>query len=193
MCGCSTCELVVMADWRFLRTGNKSNNHRSLRTCLFACTAAACGAWTRMSRAPCLLDSRRGCVRRANNAPECSASARVQASGGAISMAKGELVFDGVAISDTSAAVRRPSAARAGLAPPAACVRAAGLRRTGAACRVTEAQFTWSVAPSRSEGAARSRARKRCARPGARHRARARAIVVLVCGASTSTGTGTRV
>jgi hypothetical protein len=36
-------------------------------------------------------------------------------------MAKGELVFDGVAISDTSATARRPSAARAGRAPPAAC------------------------------------------------------------------------
>jgi hypothetical protein len=31
-------------------------------------------------------------------------------------MAKGELVFDGVAISDTSATARRPSAARAGRA-----------------------------------------------------------------------------
>ena len=44
----------------------------------------------------------------ANNAPERSASARVQAHGGAIAMAKGELVFDGVAISDTSATVRHP-------------------------------------------------------------------------------------
>jgi hypothetical protein len=38
----------------------------------------------------------------------------VQASGGAIAMVKGELVLDGVAISDTSATARRPSAARAG-------------------------------------------------------------------------------
>jgi hypothetical protein len=38
----------------------------------------------------------------------------VQANGGAIAMVEGELVFDGVAISDTSATVRRPSAARAG-------------------------------------------------------------------------------
>jgi hypothetical protein len=46
--------------------------------------------------------------------PERSASARVQATGGAVAMFKGALVFDGVAISDTSAAVRRPPAARAG-------------------------------------------------------------------------------
>ncbi len=50
----------------------------------------------------------------ANNAPERSASARVQENGGAVAMQRGELVFDGVAISDTSATVRRPSAARAG-------------------------------------------------------------------------------
>ena len=52
----------------------------------------------------------------ANNAPERSASARVQVNGGVFFMFKGELVFDGVAISDTSATVRRPSAARAGRA-----------------------------------------------------------------------------
>jgi hypothetical protein len=49
-----------------------------------------------------------------NGTPERSASARVQASGGAVFMGEGALVFDGVAISDTSATVRRPSAARAG-------------------------------------------------------------------------------
>ena len=98
-----------------------------------------------------------------DNAPERSASARVQAIGGAVLMEKGELVFDGVAISDTSATARRPSAARAGRA--LGCVRAAGLRRTGAVCRVAVAQFTWAMATSRSEGAARSRARGRCARP----------------------------
>ena len=49
-----------------------------------------------------------------NGAPERSASACVQQIGGAVFMGKGELVFDGVAISDTSAAARRPSAARAG-------------------------------------------------------------------------------
>ena len=106
----------------------------------------------------------------ANNAPERSASARVQAYGGAVVMMNGELVFDGVAISDTSATVRRPSAARAGRA--LGCERAAGLRRTGAVCRGTEAQSPCSMAPSRSEGAARSRARGRCARPGARVHAR---------------------
>ena len=46
--------------------------------------------------------------------PSASASARVQVNGGAIAVGKGELVFDGVAISDTSATARRPSAARAG-------------------------------------------------------------------------------
>jgi hypothetical protein len=106
-----------------------------------------------------------------HGAPERSASARVQANGGAVIMGKGELVFDGVAISDTSATARRPSAARAGRA--LGCERAAGLRRTGAVCRMPEAQSTCSMAPSRSEGAARSRARGRCARPNARHRARA--------------------
>jgi hypothetical protein len=40
----------------------------------------------------------------------------VQAYGGAVYMSKGALVFDGVAISDTSATARRPSAARAGRA-----------------------------------------------------------------------------
>ena len=49
-----------------------------------------------------------------HGAPERSASARVQENGGAVLMGKGELVFDGVAISDTSATARRPSAARAG-------------------------------------------------------------------------------
>ena len=71
-----------------------------------------------------------------DNAPERSASARVQANGGAVSMEKGELVFDGVAISDTNATVRRPSAARAGRplrlracggpAPDRRCVQASG-------------------------------------------------------------------
>jgi hypothetical protein len=49
---------------------------------------------------------------------------RVQANGGAVAMQKGELVFDGVAISDTSATARRPFDARAGR-PSAACVRRA--------------------------------------------------------------------
>ncbi len=51
-----------------------------------------------------------------HGAPERTASARVQANGGAVIIGKGELVFDGVAISDTSATVRRPSDARAGRA-----------------------------------------------------------------------------
>jgi hypothetical protein len=47
-------------------------------------------------------------------AAERSASARVQQIGGAVLMQKGELVFDGVALSDTSATARRPPHARAG-------------------------------------------------------------------------------
>ena len=55
-------------------------------------------------------------------APERSASARVQETGGAVAVIRGELVFDGVAISDTSATVRRPlDARRSALGPPATC------------------------------------------------------------------------
>ena len=68
--------------------------------------------------------------------PEHSASARVQANGGAVYLGKGELVFDGVAISDTSATARRLSTRTpVGPRPHAE----AGLRRTGALCRVTVA------------------------------------------------------
>jgi hypothetical protein len=55
-----------------------------------------------------------------NGAPERSASARVQMDGGAVAIQKGELVFDGVAISDTSATVRRLWA-RSPVGPSAAC------------------------------------------------------------------------
>jgi hypothetical protein len=177
-----------MANWQFLRTGNKSNNNRSTHACLFARTASACGAWARMSFA-CAVPPRLASRLRMqlDTAPERSASACVQVDGGVVFMDKGALVFDGVAISDTSATVRRPSAARAGRA--LGCMRAAGLRRTGAVCRDTEAQFTLPMAPSRSEGAARSRARgRRCARPCRTH-TRTHALVVLACGASTGTGT----
>jgi hypothetical protein len=89
-----------------------------------------------LSRAPCLLNSRRGCACNKITRPSAPASALVQAWGGAVAVGKGELVFDGVAISDTSATVRRPSAARAGrplrLWARAACagpVPCAGIRR----------------------------------------------------------------
>ena len=72
-----------------------------------------------------------------HGAPERTASVSVQASGGAVFMVKGALVFDGVAISDTSATVRRLRARTP--VGPSGCERAAGLRRTGAVCRVTEA------------------------------------------------------
>ena len=115
MCGGSTCKIAVIADWQFLRTSNKLNHHRSMHACLFARTASACGAWARISVASAVPPALASRLRmQLDNAPERSASARVQASGGAIAMAKGELVFDGVAISDTSATARRPSAARAG-------------------------------------------------------------------------------
>ncbi len=97
-------------------------------------------------------------------APGCSASACAQANGGAVVMEKGELVFDGVAISDTSATVRDPPT-RAGR-PVGLCV-GAGLHRTGAVCRILVAQYSCSMARSHSEGAARSRARGRYAWPGA--------------------------
>jgi hypothetical protein len=95
---------------------------------------------------------------------------RVQVHGGAVYMLKGELVFDGVAISDTSALVRRPLDARVGR--PFGRRAAAGLRRTGSVCRNEVAQFGWPMAPSRSAGTAPSRACRRCARPDAITRAR---------------------
>ncbi len=186
MCGGSTCKIVVMADWQFLRTGNKLNNHRSMHTCLFACTASAC-----LSRAPCAAPPALASRLRMqlHGAPERSASARVQEDGGAIAMFKGELVFDGVAISDTSATVRRPSAARAGRPLRPSCVRracagpvpCAGWRR-----RNRHVRWRRHVPREQHDHAHAGGA------PGPAHAiARARAIVVLVCGAST--GTGTRV
>ena len=65
--------------------------------------------------------------------PNFSASARVQANGGAVAVQKGELVFDGVAISDTSATVRRPWT-RAPVGPSAACCGGPALDR----CRVQD-------------------------------------------------------
>jgi hypothetical protein len=121
-----------------------------------------------------------------NNAPEPSASTRVQVSGGAVAMGKGALVFDGVAISDTSATARRLRT-RAPVGP-SGDVPGRGQRRTGAMCRVAVAQFTCSMAPSRFEGAARSRARGRCAQPCREH-TRRHALGVLVSGAGTGTGT----
>jgi hypothetical protein len=175
-----TCKIVVMADWQSLRTGNKLNSHRSMRTC----SRARGSRMRRMDAHVCcvrralrLLDSRRGCACKQIARPSAPASACVQGDGGVVFMGKGELVFDGVAISDTSATVRRPSAAQAGRGPSAASARRACAGPV-AACSFTEAPFTWSMAPSRSEGAARSRARGRCARPGAIIRARALGVLV---------------
>ncbi len=41
-------KISVMASWQFLRTCKGVNSNRSMRTWR-ACTASACGAWTRMS------------------------------------------------------------------------------------------------------------------------------------------------
>ncbi len=101
-------KISVMASSQFLRTCKGVNSNRSMRTWR-ARAASACGAWTRTSVAcsvPPRLASRLRMQQ--NNAPERSASARVQALGGAVFMEKGQLVFDGVAISDTSAMARRP-------------------------------------------------------------------------------------
>ena len=197
MCGRSTCEVVVMADWQFLRTGNKSNNHRSLHTCLLARArqphaVAACGAWARMSVACavlCASSTRVAAVHATKwraralgiraHAVERRGGFHVQ--GRARVRRRGDLRHERNGASPFGRA-RRPA--------PRLRACAAGLRRTGAVCRRTEAQFTSSMAPSRSEGTARSRARGRCARPCRTHTQSCRhALGVLVCGAGTGTGT----
>jgi hypothetical protein len=122
----------------------------------------------------------------ANNAPERSASARVQVHGGAVFMAKGELVFDGVAISDTSATVRRPFDARAGR--PLGCVRAAGLRRTGGRVQAQGGAIYMLDGNVTFRGNS-TILRTQAVRPARRTPSRVRAIVAQVCGASTGTGT----
>ncbi len=112
-----------MADWQFLRTCNKLNNHRSMHTCSRArgIRMRIMGAHVcRVRRALRLLDSRRGCACNYMARPSASASARVQVDGGVVAMGKGELVFDGVAISDTSATARRLRP-RAPVGPSVAC------------------------------------------------------------------------
>jgi hypothetical protein len=123
-----------------------------------------------------------------HGAPERSASARVQVDGGVVAMGKGELVFDGVAISDTSATVRRPSVARAGPGPR---LRACGgpvpdrcrAQNNGGAIYMVDGAVTFRG----SSTITRTRAAVRLAR---RTPSRARALVELVRGASTGTGTG---
>jgi hypothetical protein len=103
-------------------------------------------------------------------------------------MFKGELVFDGVAISDTNATARRPSAARAGR--PLGCVRAAGpapdrrrVQGYGGAVYMIDGAVTFRG----SSTITRTRA---AVRPARRTQSRARAVGVLVCGAGTAIGTG---
>ena len=164
MCGRSTCKIALMADWQFLRTGNKSNNHRSMRTCSRA-------RGSRMRR----MDAHVACAvlpplasrlrMQQNNAPEClGIRARAgERRGGCHGQGRARVRRRGDLRHERNGA--SPFDARAGR--PLGCERAAGLRRTGAVCRVAEAPFSWPMATSRSEGAARSRARGRCARPGA--------------------------
>ena len=121
-----------------------------------------------------------------HGAPERSASARVQLSGGAIAMVKGALVFDGVAISDTSATVRRPSAARAG--------RPLRLRARGGPAPDRRRVQSGGGAISMADGAVTFRGsstitRTQAVRPARRTPSRAHALLILACGASTGTGT----
>jgi hypothetical protein len=187
MCGGSTCKIAVIADWQFLRTSNKLNHHRSMHACLFARTASACGAWARISVASAVPPALASRLRmQLDNAPECSASARVQSSGGAVFMSKGALVFDGVAISDTRATVRRPFDARAG--------RPLRLHACGGPAPDRRRVQEYGGAVYMAGGAVTFRGsstitRTQAVRLAQRTPSRARAIVVLVCGASTGTGT----
>jgi hypothetical protein len=113
---------------------------------------------------------------------------RVQENGGAVAMQKGELVFDGVAISDTNASVRRPSDARAGRplgrragAGPAPDRRRA--QRNGGAIVMVDGAVTFRG----NSTITRTRA---AVRPAQRTPSRGHAPVVLACGAGTGTGTG---
>ncbi len=90
-------------------------------------------------------------ARTLGRAPIAAAAARVQAYlGGAVYVLTGELVFNGVAISGTRADVRL--LARGG------CVAGGGPRQPGGVRRAAAAQWPCPVGPSRSKGAARSRA-----------------------------------
>jgi hypothetical protein len=117
--------------------------------------------------------------------PERSASALVQVDGGAVFVQKGELVFDGVAISDTSATVRCLGT-RSPVGPPATCHGgpAQDRRRVqvqGGAVYMADGAVTFNSSSTIT--------RTRAVRPARRTQARAHALVVLVCGSSTGTGT----
>jgi hypothetical protein len=88
-------------------------------------------------------------------------------------MAKGEIVFDSAAISD-SEAVRGERAARTLVhgCDDQRWAEAQRPRRTSAVRRlIMAARYAWRRASSRSEGTARSRAPARCALPAQRTRA----------------------
>ena len=100
-------------------------------------------------------------------------------------MFKGELVFDGVAISDTSATVRRLRT-RAPVGPSATC-------HGGPAPDLCRAQ-EFGGAIYMGDGAVTFRgsstiSRTQAVRPARRNHSRAHAVGVLVCGGDTGTGT----
>jgi hypothetical protein len=170
ICGRSTCKIAVMADWQSCGLSSKLNNHRSMHTCLFARTASVCGAWTCMPVA---------CAVRCASCTRVAAAHATTWRARALGIRARAGVRRGGCHGQGRARVRRrgdlrherngasPFCRARWSAPPAASVRR-GLRRTSGVCRVTEAPFSWPMARSRSAGAARSHARGRCARPGAR-------------------------
>ena len=115
------------------------------------------GARTHMHARTRLL--RASCRRRRRGTqwarPGYDRPARAQGSGGAVFVENGELEFDGVAISDTSAVLLAHGGPW--------LARATWPRRTSGACRFTAALCTWKMAPSRSEAEAQSRAPQRWA------------------------------
>ena len=120
-------------------------------------------------------------------APAVGDSQIEQAYGGAVVMVNGELVFDGVAISDTSATARRPSAARAGRPLRLrACGGPAPDRRrvqTGGAVYIQDGAVTFRGSSTIT--------RTRAVRPARRTRARTHLLIVLVSNAVASTSSGT--
>ncbi len=110
----------------------------------------------------------------------------MQANGGAVYMQKGRLVFDGVAISDTSATARCPSVARAGRPLRLrACGGPAPDRRRVQIAGGVIAMFDGAVTFRGSSTITRTRA----VRPAQRTPSRAHALLILVCGARSGTGT----
>jgi hypothetical protein len=196
MCGRSTCKIVVMADWQFLRTGNKSNNHRSLHKCLLARArqphaAAACGAWARMSVAcavRCASSTRAAAVH------ATTWRARALRHPRACRWMAGRLPW--ARASSCSTAWRSPTRAQRRVAfgrarrsgPPAACVRRACAGPAPCAeyrRRNLHGRWRRHVPREQHDHAHAGGA------PGPTHAiTRMRTLVVLACGASTGSGSG---